>query len=298
MGKFKDRFHLLKAGRSERIIDASKYPDAVERLKNIRDDFAADKRHLQLDIVREHKEAMQQDLAAVENGDECGNLCPSLPSWVSGMAKDVYALIERYGAKRRFQKRVLWWLAQHAKGHEAVKEWKRRRREHFEEKVFCDSRLRDREAGPPNEGCDGEPDWAGWLWGGYLGARKEVLQGVIDRPISINGWVPLELALESEPKVGFPLPLTHVLSLKERYIVLAAIHDYVFQNARGSRSDFIVTVGPDSLSPMKRQLRYAAFRQVLVNHRVPRLSEDDHHSFKYFLEDVSMHVHRRTRKDR
>ena len=128
-------------------------------------------------------------------------------------------------------------------------------------RVRADARLRDKAAGPPEDG---------WKW-----------QSFALPPTGIWGWVPAELAADKEPDTALPLPLPpgqsgRKLSLAEKGAVLAAFHDGWSKGA--------AQLNPWNDAPKSRD--DLPFRELIA--RVRQIEADDEPHLRALLNELAI----------
>lgn len=150
--------------------------------------------------------------------EERYNMNKDIPDWINTLALGIYQVIQKYDAMPRFQEMVNDWAEDHGAEVSDFLTWKKQRALHFENNVTTDVRLQDRQAGPPEDG---------WQFQGDVRLiEKQTESGLQSSPKLIQGWVPPELATRPEITRILPLSRDHVLSLVEKYAILATIYDY------------------------------------------------------------------------
>lgn len=202
-----------------------------------------------------------------------------IPEWLTSFASDIYKLIQKHNAMARFQEMVDKWGEQHKEESDRIKEWKDKRRHHFEETVISNSRLRDKSAGPPEEN---------WQWESYIIHKYEKTESGL-RPITqdVSAWVSMELSIAAEPEVRHILPLSnkYELSLAEKYAILAAIYE------RGRRGTEKIPLwdwpgpnhwtAPNALLNAKKCIFFEILSQPILD--IPK----DHEAWlRTFLDDI------------
>jgi len=148
------------------------------------------------------------------------NMSDKIPEWITNLALDVHSLIQKHDAMPRFQEMVREWSEAHQREINKQREWKEERRQHFEENVNADPRLKDKKSGPPKDD---------WLWETHVfHPYQETESGLQRTDKMISAWVPPQLSISAEPEITHLLPLTreHELALAEKYTILTAIYDY------------------------------------------------------------------------
>jgi hypothetical protein len=139
--------------------------------------------------------------------------------WISELAVDIHKVIKRYDAKPRFGEMMEQCVETHNNEIDKHCKWSERRTKHFEDKVQSDPRMRDEQAGPPQEG---------WQWEtSAIHTFEQTPSGQKRISKLISAWLPPELSSIQEPKIVHLLPLSreHELSLCEKYTLLAAVYD-------------------------------------------------------------------------
>lgn len=156
----------------------------------------------------------------------------NIPKWITDLTLEIYNVIQKYNAFRRFREMVNRWGFEHEAEIERHKKWQEQRNTHFKKNLATNPRLKNERAGPPKKD---------WQWETSVVHRYEKTESNYQRSTQIiSGWVPPKLSLSAEPKITQLLPLSreHELTLSEKYTVLAAIYD------RGRR-------GTEEIAPWK-----------------------------------------------
>lgn len=208
------------------------------------------------------------------------NMNNDIPGWINSLALDIYKLIQKYDALTYFQGKVKKWALAHQSEIDRQEKWKDRRKQHFEKRLNKEPRLQDEKTGPP------EKDWC---WEKYIIHRIESngQGGSRHNTKVVWGWVPPELSISAEPEITRLLPLSrdHILTLEEKYTLLAAIYD---SGRRGTDKipqwkwpDFNLEVSPDELSDAQKSIIFEGLcRQILI---IPQSNED---WLRAFINDV------------
>jgi|GEM_PF-5099459 len=203
------------------------------------------------------------------------------PQWLVVLAWRVYDLVRLPKNMSRFQEMVRRWDREYRIQLAKYEEWERLRREH-EDRVRTDPQLRDKSAGRP------EP---GWNWDctpiriyRYRQSRqgKEAMELWFEAP---NGaWTPPDLFYdrEPEPESLFPLP-DRELTLAEKYVVLAAIHDHFCPRRE--------PIDPwrneqDAWEPSPKQLIMPGMPYIRLMDDAKQSPEDDEDDLFSILKDV------------
>ena len=196
-----------------------------------------------------------------------------LPAWINNLAADICKLIRQPGAKIRFKQRLKEWIEDRLAEHKAREDFWKRRRQHFQE-VYGDERVRDSDAGEPE---------AGWKWQ-KCWIRIPPEMG-LPCYILVKGWVPLELALRSEPKVTqlFPLTNERELSLTEKYVGLYAVYDYAGKGTGKLKSDWPEVLNENTAGAA---LKLQDLQDEIA--KVPELTPDHERWLRFHFVDVKM----------
>lgn len=206
-----------------------------------------------------------------------------IPKWISNLSLDIYNIIQQYNAIPRFQEMVREWAKAHQREINKQREWKEKRRQHFEENVATEPRLKDKESGPPGDD---------WLWQTHVfHPYKETESGLQRTNKMISAWVLPQLSLSAKPEITHLLPLNrdHELTLIEKYTVLAAIYDY---GRMGTAKlppwqwpDLSLEQSQEALSDAKK----CVFFEVLC-HKASELNTNDEGWLRALLNDVETDV--------
>jgi len=206
----------------------------------------------------------------------------NIPKWLTGLALEIYKIIQKHNALDWFREMVDKWASKHEGDVKNRLEWEERKGQYFQQLSSGDPRLLDKGAGPPDQG---------WEWETFVVHDVTTQTADSGEHAIVSGWVPPELSISAEPEISHPLPLNreHQLTIEEKYTVLAAVYDV---GRKGTEEippwEWPKSWGEEGAFPNAKRCIF--FEGVCRS--VSELNPDDEGWLRTFLDDVTKDIER------